>query len=110
MKTKRAVICLLAVLGLAPITSYAADDVDTSQGDAKSFVKDSAIAAKIKSKLAVEHLGTLTGIHVDTDANGIVWLSGTASSNDEIDKIVSIARATEHVSGVKSHIMVKMSD
>lgn len=56
-----------------------------------AFVKDSAITTKIEAKVAAEHFSSLAHIHVDTDANGIVWLSGSAGSQAEIDKAVAIA-------------------
>jgi osmotically-inducible protein OsmY len=49
-------------------------------------------------------LSSLTRIHVDTDADGVVWLSGVASSQADIDKAKAIARNTEHVAAVKSDI------
>jgi len=55
-----------------------ADDVDADRSHPKAFVKDSAITTKIKSKLAAEHITSLGHIHVDTDADGVVWLSGSA--------------------------------
>ena len=75
-----------------------------------TFVKDSAITAKIKSKLASEHVGSLSKIHVDTDANGMVYLSGTAKSQADIDKAVSIAQSTEHVTSVRNDLTVRADD
>ncbi|MFI4932446.1 MAG: BON domain-containing protein, partial [Burkholderiales bacterium] len=62
---------------------------------------------KIKAKLAAEKLSSLATIHVDTDANGVVWLTGTAKSQAQIDKAVSIAHATENVREVKNGLKVK---
>jgi len=110
MKTKLAIACLMAGTLLAPLASFAAEDADTARVDAKTFVKDSAITTAIKAKLAAEHLASLAQIHVDTDANGVVWLSGTARSQEEIDQAMSIARGTEHVVAVKNHLTVKKED
>jgi hyperosmotically inducible periplasmic protein len=60
-----------------------------------------------KAKLAAEHLSSLARIHVDTDANGIVWLSGKADSQAEIDKAVAIAQRTEGVITVKNDLKVR---
>lgn len=38
---------------------------------------------KIKSKLAAGHLTSAAHIHVDTDSDGMVWLRGTARSEQE---------------------------
>ena len=72
--------------------------------------KGSTITTKVKSELAAEHLTSLGRIHVDTDMNGVVWLTGSARSQDAIDKAVSIARSTEHVKSVHSDLVVKQDD
>lgn len=77
---------------------------------AGAYVKDSAITAKIKAKLASEHVGSLAKIHVDTDANGMVYLSGTAKTQADIDKAVSIAQSTEHVTSVRNDLTVRADD
>lgn len=107
MKSKLAFTGLLIGALLVPAMGQAADDQDKDRSNPKAFVKDSAITTKIKAKLAAEHLTSLATIHVDTDANGVVWLSGTAKSQDQIDKAVSIARATENVREVKNSLKVK---
>jgi hyperosmotically inducible protein len=91
---------------LAPVAAYAADS-DTDRSNPEHFVKDSVITSKIKTKLAAEHLGSATHIRVDTDKNGVVWMSGTANSQQEVDKAVAIARDTEGVKSVNSHIKVR---
>ena len=73
-------------------------------------MKDSAITTEVKSKLAAEHITSLERIHVDTDKNGVVWLSGSASTREAADKAVSIARGTEHVTHVHSDITIKSAD
>ena len=107
MKSKLALAALVTGALLAPALSQAADDQDADRSSPKVFVKDSVITTKIKAKLAAEKPSSLATIHVDTDANGVVWLSGTAKSQDQIDKAVSIARATENVREVKSSVKVK---
>ena len=99
-----------AVLAAAMLagTLVCAQDADRDQP--KAFVKDSAITTKIKSKLAADHLASLGRIHVDTDANGVVWLSGSAGSQEEIDKAVEAARNTDGVRGVHNHLVVKAAD
>jgi hyperosmotically inducible periplasmic protein len=87
--------------------AVSADDSNSNSARAVVFVKDSAITTEIKSKLAAEHITSLERIHVDTDKDGIVWLSGTASTRKAADKAVSIARDTEHVKDVHSDITVK---
>jgi hyperosmotically inducible protein len=71
------------------------------------FMKESAITTEMKTKLAAEHITSLERIHVDTDKDGVVWLSGSASTRKAAYKAVSIARDTEHVKDVHSDITVK---
>lgn len=110
MKTTIAMTCLIVSAALVPVVSFAGDDADMDRSHPKAFVKDSAITTKIKTKLAAEHLTSMGRIHVDTDANGVVWLSGSARSQDEIDRAVSIARDTEHVVAVKNKLIIKQDD
>ena len=76
----------------------------------KAFVHDSVITTKIKSKLAAQHLASLAHIHVDTDQNGVVWLSGSAHNQDAVAQAVSIARDTEGVKDIKSTVKIRHDD
>jgi hyperosmotically inducible protein len=106
MKYKLATTCFVIGSVLAPVASYAADS-DKDRSKPATFVKDSVITTKIKAKLAAEHLGSAKHISVDTDRDGVVWLSGTANSQAEVDKAVEIARKTEGVKSVKSDLKVQ---
>ena len=106
MKYKLATTCFVIGTVLAPLAAYAADS-DTDRSKPKTFVKNSVITTKIKSKLAAEHLGSVKHIRIDTDKNGVVWMSGTANSQEEADKAVAIARNTEGVKSVKSDLKVQ---
>lgn len=96
------------ILGTLIAPATFAEGTDKDQSTPKTFVKDSAITAKIKANLAKEKLSSLKNIRVDTDGKGEVTLSGYASSQAEIDKAISVARATEGVTIVKSNIQVKV--
>jgi hyperosmotically inducible protein len=94
------------------------DDVDTTMdtdatddmgSNDANFVEDSVITAKVKAKLAAEHFTSLTKIDVDTDADGVVWLSGTAKSQADIDRAVALAEDTEGVISVKNNLTVDPS-
>jgi hyperosmotically inducible protein len=106
MKNKLATACLVIGAMLAPIAAFAADS-DTDRSNPEHFVKDSVITTKIKAKLASEHLGSAAHIKVDTDRNGVVWMSGTANSREEADRAVAIARDTEGVKSVRSDLKVR---
>lgn len=75
-----------------------------------TYVKDSAITTEIGAKLAAEHLTDLERIHVNADTDGVVWLSGRASSREAADKAVSIARDTGGATRVHSDIKVRSND
>ena len=101
--TTSALIIAGALLGANAL----AQDADMDRSHPKAFVKDSVITTKIKSKLAAEHISPLAHIKVDTDQDGVVWLSGTAPTQEAAERAVSIARNTEGVARVKSNIDVR---
>ena len=109
MKIRLATTCFVIGTLLAPVAAYAADS-DSDRSHPTTFVKDSIITTKIKAKLAEEKMSTLKHIKVDTDAKGAVVLRGRVKNQEEADKAVSIARETEGVTSVKSHIRIKKSD
>jgi len=109
MKMKFAITCLSCGMLLGSAVALAQDS-DTDRSHPKAFVKDSVITTKIKTKLAAEHITSLGRIHVDTDKHGVVWLTGSARTQEAIDKAVSIARETEGVKDVHSHIKIKKDD
>jgi hyperosmotically inducible periplasmic protein len=104
-----ATACVLAgtLLGSSVII---AQDSDTDRTHPVTFVKDSTITTKVKTELAADHLTSLGRIHVDTDQNGVVWLTGSARSQEAIDKAVTIAKGTEHVKSVHNGLVVKQDD
>ena len=106
MKTRFAITCVVCSTLIGSTVALAADDSTSDTSQAVAYVKDSAITTDIKTKLAAEHITSLERIHVDTDKNGVVWLSGTASTQKAADKAVSIARETDHVKDVHSDITV----
>ncbi|MDB6060934.1 MAG: Transport-associated protein [Verrucomicrobiaceae bacterium] len=108
MKIKFAAMGLMIGVLFAPVMTYADASPETS--NAKTVVKDSVITTKIKAQLAAENFASITQLKVDTDDAGQVFLRGTASSDVEAAKAVSIARATEGVSSVKSEILIKREE
>ena len=93
---------VIGVLG-APVAALA----DGETANATTFVKDSAITVAVKSKLAAEHVGSLTNIHVDTDNNGVVWLKGNVETQARADQAIAIARGTDNVKSVHSDLTVR---
>ena len=109
MNAKLVMSCLVCGMLLGPAVTIAQDS-DADRSHPKAFVKDSAITTEIKTKLAAEHITSLGRIHVDTDKDGVVWLSGSARTQEAIDKAVSIARDTNGVKDVHNHIKIKKDD
>jgi len=110
MKTNTLVTCIAMAGLLGSAVVLAEGDSDADRSHPMAFVKDSAITAKIKTKLAAEHITSMGRIHVDTDKDGVVWLSGTARSQQAIDQAESLARETEGVKSVHSDVKVKKDD
>src|SRR5690242_19804648 len=105
MNNKLATTCFVIASALTPVAAFAADS-DADRSKPVTFVKDSVITAQIKTKLAAEHPGSAKHIRVDTDANGIVWLSGTTNSKAEVHRAVEIARTTDGVTSVNNKLKV----
>ena len=110
MKTNAAVTCIAMASLFGSAVVIAEGDSDADRSHPMAFVKDSAITTKVKTKLAVDHPATLAMIHVDTDKDGVVWLTGTARTQEDIEQAVTIARATEGVKSVHNGVTVKKDD
>ena len=106
MTYKLATACFVMGTVLAPMAAYAADS-DTDRSSPGVYVKDSVITTKVKAKLASEHLGSIANVRVDTDKDGVVFLSGTVRSQEEVDRAVTVARNTEGVKSVNNRITVQ---
>jgi hyperosmotically inducible protein len=101
MKLKAIVLGAFVAVSAASAMSVMADT------DAGVYVKDSVITTKVKTKLAAKHMSTLTNIKVDTDKDGVVWLSGTAPTKDASDLAEMITKDTDGVRAVHNKIMVQ---
>jgi len=110
MQLKYTMLSALAATALLGGMAVHAQDADTDRSHPKAFVKDSAITTKVKTKLAAEHITSLGHIRVDTDENGVVWLSGSAHSREAVDRAIDIARNTDGVRDVHSTLKVRGDD
>ncbi len=97
---------VIAAALAGPVLVLAADPTVADSSHTPHYVKDSPITSAVKTKLAADHLSSLARIKVDTDRNGIVWLSGTTDTQEAADRAVDIARNTAGVAQVKSNIVV----
>jgi hyperosmotically inducible protein len=100
---KKLIMCAFLAVGAAGAMSVVAADAD----NAGTYVKDSAITTKVKTKLAAKHMSTLTDIKVNTDKDGVVWLSGTAPTKDASDLAEMITKDTDGVRAVHNKIVVQ---
>ena len=100
---KTLVHAALMVAGAATTMSVVADDMS----DSGVYVKDSVLTTKVKTKLIAKHPTTLNNVRVDTDKDGIVWLSGTVPTKDDSHTAEMIAKETDGVRGVKNRISVE---
>ena len=106
MKTKLAASFLVIGTLLAPVVAHA-EDRDADRSHPMTYVKDSIITTKIKAKLAADHPGSMKNIQVDTDKDGVVWMTGTAKTQEEISQAVDTARNTKGVKSVWTDIKIK---
>ncbi|MHB1085751.1 MAG: BON domain-containing protein [Thiobacillus sp.] len=108
---KTTLVTSLFIIGtlLAPVAALASDAAErhADREHPMTWVKDSMITTKIKAKLAADHPGSMKHIRVDTDKAGVVWMTGTANNQEEIDQAVSTARNTKGVKSVWSDITIQ---
>jgi hyperosmotically inducible protein len=98
-----AVMALAIMGGIGVPMLYAADSDSAYPG---MYVKDSAITAKVKTKLVTKEPTTLTNVTVNTDRDGVVWLSGTVPTKEASDRAEEIAKDTDGVREVHNVIKV----
>ena len=99
-----------ALLGAFAVHAATETGTDSDRAHPKTFMKNSVITTKVKTHLAEEKIGSLAQIRVDTHGHGAVVLTGTAHSQAQADKALSIAQGTEGVTSVKSKIRVEKDD
>jgi hyperosmotically inducible protein len=99
---KTLILSTAIALGAVGAMSVAIADTDTG-----TYVSDSVITTKVKAQLAAKHMSTLTKIKVDTDRDGVVWLSGTAPTKDASDLAEMITKNTDGVRSVHNKIVVQ---
>ncbi|MBW8845593.1 MAG: BON domain-containing protein [Burkholderiales bacterium] len=98
-------IASLIVVGAlaAPLASYAADK---PAGPTKAWVKDSMVTTKVKAELAASKVSSLAKVHVETDADGYVQLTGKVATQADKDKAESVAKAVDGVKSVDNQLVV----
>lgn len=105
MKTKIVTSFFLLGALLVPLAGHTGDG-DKDRSSPKAFIQDSVITAKIKAEMAKDKEVSALHIKVDTDNKGVVQLSGTAKSQAEVEKAVSIANGVKGVTAVENNIQI----
>ena len=78
----------------------------TEEGDMGVAAKDFVIETKLKANLLLAR--RVTSINYRwRSVNGIVYFLGAARSQGELDKVLALARQTDGVRLVVSHVLVK---
>jgi osmotically-inducible protein OsmY len=93
----------ISVLGAATLQGCA---VGRDQETVGAYIDDSAITARVKSRLYESTRVDGTSITVET-LNGTVMLSGSAKSPDEMASAAELARKVPGVKRVKNEISVR---
>lgn len=108
MKTLFAITCL--ALGTLLGTAMAMTPENSDSKPPVTYVRNSAITADIRTRLAAEQLTSSERIIVDTDTDGVVWLSGSTNTQEAADKAAMIARGSVGETKVHSDIKVILHD
>jgi hyperosmotically inducible protein len=95
---------------ILPVGSYAAENTTRDRPSVVDKVKenvgDASITTRIKTAMARDKLVSATNINVDTDAQGMVTLTGNAKNKAEFDRAERIAKETTGVRSVRNNIVV----
>jgi hyperosmotically inducible periplasmic protein len=106
MKLKTLAALMIAT-GLAlPLASHAAGDGNIDRSSMRVWVKDSVITTKIKAQLAANQPASMAKLHVETDAQGYVRLTGRVNTPADGDRAVAIAKTVDGVTWVDNQIKV----
>ena len=90
----------------AKLATQAAARANDAAGKAGDTLSDSALTAKIKSKMVLDDEVNARGIDVDT-SDATVTLTGVVRSTDERDRAVQLARETRGVTKVVDKLRVR---
>jgi len=94
---------MLATAGIGGLASCAITDKQSSVGN---YVDDSTITARVKSRFAQDPQVSAMRINVET-LQGVVQLSGFATSSEEKTRAAELAGEVPAVQNVRNNIIVK---
>jgi hyperosmotically inducible protein len=90
---------------LAVRTGDESGDAPDPSRSVGTHIDDAVITAAVKNRLLEDP--QVKGLRIDVDTReGVVFLTGSVGTREEIDRAVEIARATEHVRDVKPNLVV----
>ena len=101
MKQFRLLIAGLAALSLVSCTAMTGKSAGRN-------VDDASITTAVKTKLATEHVSSLSRIDVDTD-NGVVYLNGVVPTSAEKSQAARVADSVGGVRKVVNNLQVQPS-
>ncbi len=104
MKMSKLASLLVVAAMAAPLAVQAAHNKPA--GTTKVWVKDSMVTTKVKAELAASKVSSLAKVHVETDADGYVQLTGKVATQADKDKAESVAKAVEGVKSVDNQLVV----
>jgi osmotically-inducible protein OsmY len=95
-----------SLLAAASLLGVAGCTVTDKQSSAGSYIDDSTITARVKSRFAQDPQVSAMRISVDT-LQGVVQLSGFATSSAEKKRAAELAGEVPGVQNVRNNIVVK---
>ena len=98
--------CWAAVGAGAAAGGVAGYTAATSDKTAGEMVDDSLIASRVKTELLKSPLVRGLNINVDVDL-GIVYLTGVATDQREIEEAIRLSRAVQGVRQVRSNLVLR---
>lgn len=97
---------LLAVELAAPLGAYAQLPPENRSPLSREAVSGAAITAQVQAELAKDAHVVAKDIKVETDSNGVVLLTGTAKTQQELDRATFVARNVRGVVSVDNRIQL----
>ncbi len=109
MNIKAIAVATFISLSGVSLGAVAADNTPTAKGErsqAGQYASDTATTTKVKTALLAERNLKSLDISVETQ-NGVVQLSGFATSSAQIDQAVDVAKNVKGVKDVKNDLRLK---
>lgn len=104
MKVRNAVASILTVVTLGTVATGCS--VMRDQQTTGSYVDDTVVTTRVKTKFAEDKTVSAMAIQVET-LKGVVQLSGFAKSSEEKSKAEQLARSVNGVVDVRNDIIVR---